>query len=269
MKKSVTTFGWTVIALTAISSLKPLQIRGEVESTNDFASTDSVVSTNEVFFNEIQVLKQQLDQKEKALKALEKLLSTANAEAEASQRELEARQKRDATLGLEVLTSDEKTLNQRLITALGSLYRSEQERKKAFETLASLIVSTEKNLEKVKLSVEQRREIEAQLKSAKAIIVGREQLKQDSLNASLLNAEVIGYEPKFNLVVLNVGWIHEVKTGMVFEIGTLTEVKALCRIVDVRKRLSGALIENFLKQDELVVGDPARAKLVKEPKLEK
>ena len=268
MKKSVTTFGWTVIAMIAISSLKPLIMSGaEAKLTNDFVSTNSAFLTEESF--EIEKLKQQLEQKDKALKALEKLLFTANANAETSQRELEASKKRDAALGIEVLTADEKELQQRLITALSSLYHSEQEREKAFTALAKLIEETEKTLKQVKLSAEERKKIEAQLQAAKSVIDEREAHKQSALNASLLNAEVIGYEPKLNLVVLNVGWLHEVKTGMVFEIGARTEIKALCRVVDIRKRVSGALVENFLKKDELVVGDPARVKLVRTPKLEK
>ena len=266
MKKSVTTLGWAVIALTAISSLKPLVCGAEVESTNDF--THSIFSTQASDLVQIQELKKKLDQKEKELRGLEKLLFTANADAEASQRELDARQTRDAALGLEALTSDEKELQQRLVTALGSLYRSEQERKKAFESLAELIAGVEKTLKEVKLPAENRKKLSAQLQSAKTVILEREEQKQRALNASLLKAEVIGYESEFNLVVLNVGWAHEVKAGMVFEIRTPTEIKALCRVVDVRKRLSGALVESFLK-DELKVGDIARIKLVKEPKLEK
>lgn len=268
MKKSVTTLGWAVIALTAISSLKPLICGAEVESTNDFTLTNSIFSIQSADLTQIQELKKQLDQKEKELKALEKLLFTANADAEASQRELEARQKRDAALGLEALTSDEKELQQRLVTALGSLYRAEQERKQAFESLADLITGIEKTLKEIKLPTEKRQKLSDQLQAAKTVILEREKQKQGVLNANLLEAEVIGYEPKFNLVVLNIGWVHEVKAGMVFEIGTPTEVKALCRVVDVRKRLSGALVEKIFK-DELVLGDTARVKLVKVPKLEK
>lgn len=251
----------------AISSLKPLKVSGaevggSLNMTNSFSVTQSVNTET------IQQLQQQLEEKTRAIEALEKLLFAANADAEASQRELEKRKRRDAALGLEALTADEKRMQEQLVTTLGSLYRSEQERKQAFEALAKIMSNAEQLLPKMKLASQDKKAFEKELAQAKTIVLNRETQKQSVLEAGLLNAEVIGYEPKLNLIVLNVGWNHDVKPSMTFEILKKDQVIALCRVVDVRKRLSGALIENEF-ESEIEVGNKARVKLVKLPKFEK
>ncbi|MEZ5405379.1 MAG: hypothetical protein R3F23_04150 [Verrucomicrobiia bacterium] len=267
MKKSVTTLGCAVMVMIAISSLKPLKVSGE-EVNKSLHATNSLSITQSVNTETIQSLQQQLEEKTKALEALEKLLFAANADAEASQRELESRKRRDAALGLEALTGDEKRMQEQLVTTLGSLYRSEQERKQAFEALAKVITRAEDLLPKMKLASQDKQAFEKELAQAKEVISSREKQKQSVLNVGLLNAEVIGYETKLNLIVLNVGWAQDVKPSMIFEVLKDDKVIALCRIVDVRKRLSGALIEkNF--ESEIEVGNKARVKLVKLPKLEK
>jgi cell shape-determining protein MreC len=75
---------------------------------------------------------------------------------------------------------------------------------------------------------------------------------------TLESARVLEVNPNLRLVVLNVGLLHGVRVGMPFVVFRGDRVVAELKVVEVRRRICGALIENVDKDVMLTAGDAAR-----------
>ncbi len=75
---------------------------------------------------------------------------------------------------------------------------------------------------------------------------------------TLESARVLEVNPNLRLVVLNVGLLHGVRVGMPFVVLQGDRVVAELKVVEVRRRICGALIEKVDENATLAAGDAAR-----------
>jgi hypothetical protein len=83
----------------------------------------------------------------------------------------------------------------------------------------------------------------------------------DDLDAgpTLTDASVVEVKPEFALVVANIGRNAGVKVGMPFQVWRDNRRVGDVRVIDVRDRISGAVIQNLVsEEDSIQTGDRLR-----------
>ena len=107
---------------------------------------------------------------------------------------------------------------------------------------------------------EARAALEKEMRAADKILgVGATDEVDQVAKASLTDASVIDLKPEFALVVANIGSDAGVKVGMPFQVWRDNRRVGEVRVIDVRQRISGAIIQNLVsEEDSIKVGDRLR-----------
>jgi len=102
-----------------------------------------------------------------------------------------------------------------------------------------------------------RMEVETQLRSANELIA-KEQKPEET--ATLMDGSVISVKEEWSLVVGNLGEKQGVKMGMPLRVMRGDKLIATLRVVDVRQKICGAVIQEMGSEKEKVrVGDRLQA----------
>lgn len=200
------------------------------------------------------LLKQNLILQEQ-VKSISEALVQAKSEADTALTDNKELKARIEALGLNAIGNDRSKLEQRLIKAVNDLNVSQTalaENKKNLAGLTEAILSLLKISKDV--SPEARLVVEAELRSAnqKSGSDVDSALKAEPAVASLTNARVISIKPELGLLVGNIGSNDSVKVGMPFRVYEGQKAIALVRVVDVREKLFGALIQETLSENSPV-----------------
>jgi hypothetical protein len=107
---------------------------------------------------------------------------------------------------------------------------------------------------------EARAALETEMRAADQLLgVGATDPTEQSAGPSLTDASVIDLKPEFALVVANIGSQAGVKVGMPFQVWRYNRRVGEVRVIDVRSRISGAIIQNLVsEEDSIKVGDRLR-----------
>lgn len=198
---------------------------------------------------------------EQSLKALTESLAVANGEAETFRRECTDLRLRLEALGVDGSGNDSK-LQQRLLKAVSDLRLVQEERDRIAERLLALHETLLRFLKSAtSVDPEVRLEIEAQMRSADEVLGANPQKAEEStaVAATLTDAMVISVKEELSLVVANVGLRQGVKMGMPFQVWRGDSVVGTVRVIDVRDRISGAVIQDLASEKGKVkVGDRLR-----------
>jgi hypothetical protein len=196
----------------------------------------------------------ELDQREAVIRLLTENLAIARTESELFQKRWTEAQLRAQTLGVNFADTGATQVQRQLIESVRSLYLAEAERQRLVEQLKRLQATVATN-----------GDVAVELQRTKAVLTASEQpavTEQSSAanrrEASLESAQVLDVNPKLQLVVLNVGLLHGARVGMPFLVLRGDTVVAEVKVVEVRKRICGALIEKMIKGITLRAGDAAR-----------
>ncbi|MDX2225519.1 MAG: hypothetical protein SFY92_00235 [Verrucomicrobiae bacterium] len=202
-------------------------------------------------------LRRQLAQQEEAIDELVKSLGVAQAESEMFQKQLQ-----EMKLKAEITGSNQATaaLEEKVIEAVKNLYASERDRRKVLNRLKELDEKTRTLLKSAEFSdFKARAELEVELRITRALL---EELTRSgdspTEGVTLQSASVMNVNPSLALVILNVGRAHGAKENMPFVILRNDRVVGNVRIIDVREKYSGAVIERFRKDNMIAVGDRAK-----------
>lgn len=200
------------------------------------------------------LLKQNLILQEQ-VKSISEALVQAKSEADTALTDNKELKARIEALGLNAIGNDRSKLEQRLIKAVNDLNVSQTalaENKKNLAGLTEAILTLLKISKDV--SPEARLVVEAELRSAnqKSGSDVDSALKAEPAVASLTNARVISIKPELGLLVGNIGSNDSVKVGMPFRVYEGQKAIALVRVVDVREKLFGALIQETLSDNSPV-----------------
>ena len=201
-------------------------------------------------------LQRQLSIAQESLKALTSSLAESNAEAEELRRKYSDLELRMEALGLASANKDRAKLGQRLLAAVSDLQLAQKERDQYRDEMLRL---NEAVLCYLKTSqggdAKARMEVEAQLRSINTLIT-KSTSTPDLPEPGLMDGSVISVKEEWSFVVGNLGEKQGVKIGMPMRVMQDDRKIATLRVVDVRQKICGAVIQEMNSSKERIkVGD--------------
>ncbi len=255
-----------ILAQAALSTMSVLTASAQnrqppqpsITATADAPSGSSLSLTNELketqdrlhaFEAENEALRRRNELNEKTIRALNESLAIANAESEVFKRQYGELKLRMEALGLASVGDNKEALEQRLLKAVRDLDLTRQEKDKLAERLVALSETVLLALKTATVQDPQiRLEVEGQLRAANESLNPPDAQNSSSGTeppAELTNAQVISVKEEYGLLVINLGSKQGVKIGMPFQIIRANQAVGRARVVDVRERISGAVVEQF------------------------
>ena len=198
-------------------------------------------------------LRRQLSLSQQTVQTLTSSLAESNAEAELFRRKFADLELRMEALGLASASKDRAKLEQRLLTAVSDLQLAQKERDQYRDQMMQLSEAMLRYLKTAEGGDAQARmDVEAQLRSLNALVDTSSKVQPKI--GSLLDGSVIGMKEEWSFVVGNLGAREGVKIGMPLRVKRGDELVARLRVVDVRERICGAIIQESGKE-KIKVGD--------------
>jgi len=181
------------------------------------------------------------------IKELTQSLANANAEAETYKRQASDLSLKLQALGIAGVEKDGDKIEQRLLAAVRDLRLAKQQNEdyragliQLSEAVMALLKATEN------IAPENRMAVETELRRTGELI-GSPQgaAPAEAVEATLQDAMVVDVRDELSLVVANVGEKQGAKIGMPFQVWRDGKKIGVVRVVDVRDRISGAVIQNL------------------------
>ena len=202
-------------------------------------------------------LRTQLSLARESVKTLTDSLAASNVEAEVFRRKYSDLQLRMVALGLESANKDRAKLEQRLLNAVSDLRLMQKEREQYRDQMLRL---SEAILHLLKTSTggdaQARMEVETQLRRSSELATKSQHSPEET--ATLMDGRVISVKEEWSLVVGNIGEKQGVKMGMPMRVMRADKLIATLRVVDVRQRICGAVIQE-MDSGKIKVGDRLQA----------
>lgn len=207
-------------------------------------------------------LRARLRVSQEQVKSLTESLAIANSEAEVFKRESGQLKLRMEALGLDSAGPDKSKLEQRLLKAVGDLKIVQDEKDKLADQVVRL---SEAILRYVKSAVstdgDARLAIETEMRAANEALglPNTQAVEAPAMPATLTDGMVISVKEEYALVVANLGSRQGVKIGMPFQVWHGDNLVGHVRVVDVREKIAGAVIQDLSSnKDKVKVGDHLR-----------
>lgn len=240
--------------LGCITLARGLAAEGD-SSLPDSKPEDSTVTTASLLAQR-EELRRELSLSHQTIDTLTDSLAQSNADAEVFRRKFTDLQLRMEALGLASSNKDRSKLEQRLLTAVSDLQLAQKNRDqyrdqmlRLSETVIHYLKTTESG------SPEARMEVEEQLRST-GLLAGTGSASPAPNPPSLFDGSVIGVKEEWSFVVGNVGVNQGVKIGMPLRVKRGDAIVATLRVVDVRERICGAVIQQMeSKKEKIKLGD--------------
>jgi hypothetical protein len=214
--------------------------------------------TSEASISQNDLLRKQLSLERETQKTLTESLVVANAEAELFRRKYAELQNRVDALGTGAVSKDRAELEQRLLKAVSDL---QLEHKQARACREKLLRLSEAILHYVKTTElanpEARAGVEAQLRQTNQLLMngGNGAVKEDAA-PDLMDGKIVSVKEEWSLVVANLGARQGVELGMPLRVLRQGKTIATLRVVDVRDKISGAVIQELASdRTKIRVGD--------------
>jgi hypothetical protein len=224
---------------------------GELAAQGNSSLTESKI--------ENEALRKELSLAHESVRTLTDSLAESNLQAEVFRRKYSDLEMRMEALGLESADKDRAKLEQRLLSAVSDLQLLQKERGQYRDQALRL---SEAILHLLKTSTggdaQARMDVEAQLRSLNDLIAKADNPPAET--ATLMDGNVISVKDEWSLVVGNIGERQGVKMGMPLRVMRDDKVIATLRVVDVRERICGAVIQKMDSEKEKIkVGDRLQA----------
>lgn len=260
----------TVLLVGCITLARGLAAEGNSslsESKIENATSRESGMTAAARLSQTEELRTQLSLARESVKTLTESLAASNVEAEVFRRKYSDLQLRMEALGLESANKDRAKLEQRLLSAVSDLQLLQKERDEYRDQMLRL---SEAMLALLKTSTggdaKARMEVEAQMRRINALAAKQENAPEET--ASLMDGSVISVKEEWSLVVGNLGEKQGVKMGMPLRVMRGDKLIATLRVVDVRQKICGAVIQEMGSEKERIkVGDRLQADARKEVSL--
>jgi hypothetical protein len=206
-----------------------------------------------------EALRRELSLARESVRTLTDSLAESNLQAEVFRRKFSDLEMRMEALGLESADKDRAKLEQRLLSAVSDLQLLQKEREQYRDQSLRL---SEAILHLLKTSTggdaQARMEVETQLRSLNEMAAKAENPPVET--ATLMDGSVISVKDEWSLVVGNIGEKQGVKTGMPMRVMRGDKQIATLRVVDVRQRICGAVVQKMDSEKEKIkVGDRLQA----------
>jgi chromosome segregation ATPase len=253
---------WAVVSRRSIIAvLVGALSAGEVAAQGNSSLSEPKVENEEQAVTAVALLAQnedlrkQLSIQQESLKALTTSLAESNAEAELFRRKYSDLELRMEALGLQSASKDKTKLEQRLLAAVSDLQLAVKERDEYRDQMLRL---NEALLRYLKTSqggdAQARMDIETQLRSINQLVT--KSAPSASEQPSLMDGNVLSVKDEWSFVVGNLGLAQGVKIGMPMRVMRGDRKIAIVRVVDVRQKFCGAVIQEMDSEKEKIkVGD--------------
>jgi hypothetical protein len=204
-------------------------------------------------------LRKQLSIQQESLKTLTASLAESNAEAEVFRRKYSDLELRMEALGLASASKDRTKLEQRLLAAVSDLRLTQKERDEFRDQLLGLNEALLRYLQTSQGGDAQARmDVETQLRRTNDLAGRSPSASAQEPQSSLMDGSVLSVKDRWSFVVANIGEQQGVKIGMPLRVMRGDQKVATLRVVDVRQRICGAVIEDSGKV-KIKVGDRLQA----------
>ncbi len=225
----------------------------DIEVSEAKVTLQTVVAENEV-------LKRQLAEAQGAIQSLTDSLAVSNSEAEVFRREAAELKLRMTALGVDGLSGDKSKLEQRLLKAVRDLQLVQSEKDKLADELVQLSEAVLRYTKGATTGdAEARMALEARLRSvaeALGIPGNGAESKASAPAGSLTDGMVVSIKEELSLVVANIGSRQGVRVGMPFKVVREDHLIGTVRVVDVREKICGAVIQSLdSEKNKIKVGD--------------
>lgn len=202
-------------------------------------------------------LREQLSIAQESVRTLTTSLAESNAEAELFRRKFSDLQLRMEALGLESANKDRAKLEQRLLAAVSDLQLVEKERDEFRDQMLRLNEAMVTYLKSSQGADPQARmDVETQLRSSNDLVSSGSAKPSAADQPGLMDASVVSVKDEWSFVVGNVGQKQGVKIGMPLRVMRGERRIATLRVVDVRQKICGAVIEQMdSAKEKIKVGD--------------
>ena len=233
-------------------SVAPVPAADEItEITQQLKETQDRLKAYET---ENEALRQRNDLRQTTIRTLNESLAVANAECEVFRRQYSDLKLRMEALGLASVGDNKEALEQRLLKAVRDLGLVRDEKDKLAERMVALSESVLLYMKTATAADPKiRMELEGQIRAANEAMdesAAKETMAAAPASASLNDGQVISVKDDYS---------QGVKVGMPFVIVRGNRFIARGRVVDVREKISGAVIEEYGSNTEKVkVGDTMR-----------
>jgi hypothetical protein len=202
-------------------------------------------------------LQKQLSIAQESLKTLTSSLAESNAEAELFRRKYSDLELRMEALGLDSANKDRAKIEQRLLAAVSDLRLAHKERDEFRDQMLRL---NEAMLRYLKTSqggdAHARMDVETQLRGTSQLVAKATEKTPQAAQPSLMDGSVISIKDEWSFVVGNLGEKHGLKIGMPLRVMRAEKKIAMLRVVDVRQKICGAVIQEMDSARETIrVGD--------------
>lgn len=229
----------------------PAQFDGKIELLE-------LQTTLQVAHAKIQELEKQLTAAKEQNSALASAQATANAEATQLKESYEKLRGLLEGLGIGALENSTDQVQENLLKALSDLRIVDGQKKKVSEALVSLaeasmqfVKTAQSNDEAAKKALEN-----ALTNGDKVLRAGAVSGDDPTVTKSLHDAKVVSLKQELGVAVLDVGSRDGVKPGMPFEIYREDKPVARVLVTEVRKGVSGAVVQELMNAaDPVKVGD--------------
>jgi len=223
----------------------------KIENAETKVTAADLLSQNEALRRELSLARE-------SVRTLTDSLAESNVQAEVFRRKYSDLQLRMEALGLESADKDRAKLEQRLLSAVSDLHLLQREREQYRDQSLRL---SEAILHLLKTSTggdaRARMDVEAQLRSLNALAAAANNTPAEP---TLMDGNVISVKEEWSLVVGNVGEKQGVKMGMPMRVVRGDKVIARLRVVDVRQRICGAVVQEMDSgKEKIKVGDRLQA----------
>ncbi len=221
----------------------------KIENVEHVVTAETLLAQNEQ-------LRKQLSIEQESLRNLTSSLAESNAEAELFRRKYSDLELRMEALGLASANKDRAKLEQRLLAAVSDLQLAQKERDEYRDQMLRL---NEAMLRYLKTSqgddAQARMDVETQLRSTNKLAT-KSTNAPDLPRPSLMDGSVISVKDEWSFVVGNLGEKQGVKIGMPMRVMRDDRKIATLRVVDVRQKICGAVIQEMDSEKEKIrVGD--------------
>jgi hypothetical protein len=239
-------------------------LAGEPAAQRDSSLSESKIENAETkvtaadLLSQNEALRRELSLARESVRTLTDSLAESNVQAEVFRRKYSDLQLRMEALGLESADKDRAKLEQRLLSAVSDLQLLQKEREQYRDQSLRL---SEAILHLLKTSAggdaQARMDVETQLRSLNALVAAADNVPAEP---TLMDGNVISVKEEWSLVVGNVGEKQGVKMGMPMRVMRGDKQIATLRVVDVRQRICGAVIQEMGSEKEKIkVGDRLQA----------
>lgn len=195
-----------------------------------------------------------------SVKALTESLALANSEAEVFKRQANELSLRLEALGIPGLGGDPGKVEQRLVSAVRDLRIAQEQLEATRSQLVRLSESVQLLIPNApNLDPELRMNLETEIRKTNEVLGAANANKTEAVDPTLTDGMVIDTKAELSLVIANVGSIQGVRVGMPFQVWRNNQRVGEVRVVDVRERISGAIIQSLENEkNPIKTGDRLR-----------